>query len=72
MKGVSFGLALVLALAAHSVLALPGTFHIDEIYSNADGTVWTTNHDGSRGDVDDGASLHDVLAWQFGPPMLDP
>jgi hypothetical protein len=54
-RPVSLGLALVLALATRTVLALPGTFHIDEIYSNRDGTIqYVVIRDDGQNDCDSG------------------
>jgi hypothetical protein len=56
MKGlISLCLALVVALAASAALALPGTFAIDQVYSNADGSVqFIVIRDDGQSDCDSG------------------
>ena len=52
---VSSCVALFGALVCSTVLALPGTFHIDQVYSNADGTVqFVVIRDDGQNDCDSG------------------
>jgi hypothetical protein len=52
---ISSCLALVLALASSTTLALPGTFAIDQLYSNADGSVqFVVIRDDGANDCDSG------------------
>ena len=52
-KIASLLIALTLSLAAATAIALPGTFEIEQIYSNADGTVqFVVIHDRGQNDCD--------------------